>query len=105
MAEFVDRVTHAFRRQGLELSPRAVGAILLLACLVALLGATRLVLASWVTAEARDLQEARREYLQLQKENSTLEEEISGAQSALPLLEDAYGIGMGLPEWIEDVRP
>jgi hypothetical protein len=78
---------------------------MLLACLIALLGATRLVLASWVTAEARDLQESRREYLQLQKENSGLEEEISGAQSAQLLLQEAYNNGMGLPGKIVDVRP
>ena len=105
MTRFVDRVTHAFRRQGLDLSPRALGVLLLLACFIALLGATRLVLASRVTAEARDLQEARREYLRLQKENSALEEEISGVQSALSLLEEAYDKGMGLPALIEEVQP
>jgi hypothetical protein len=105
MAQFVDRVAHTFRRQGLDLSPRAVVVFLLLACLIALLGATRLVLASWVTAEARDLQEARREYLQLQKTNSALEEEISAAQSAQSLLVEAYRIGMRLPLEIENVRP
>jgi len=105
MGEVVAWMTHGFRRGDVELSPRVVRLLFALVLLIALLGALRLALVSYVAMSARDLQGMRDRLSHLQCENAIIEMQVAEAQSAFALLERARELGLRPAERIEVVEP
>jgi hypothetical protein len=94
MADVVTRVTHAFRKRGLNVNSRALVALCGLILIIGLLAAARLVLVSQVAAAGRHLQAMRHELSELRRENATLELEIARHQVAGVMLQQAKDLGL-----------
>jgi hypothetical protein len=104
MERLATQVSHGFRRKGLDLSPRVIVLFMLLIALVLVLAAVRVALTTRVIVSARQLQDMRSGYTDVQRENSTLELDIAKQQGTSFLLRRAEDLGFGIPVEFEIVE-
>lgn len=101
MAEVIKRITHGIRTRRAGLTSWQVLLLALLAVLIVLLLVARVVLASYIVAEGRRLQEMRAELVRLRQHISQLAEEIAERRDPAELFRQAQEMGLVPAERVE----
>ena len=101
MSDFMQWVTHGFKRGRFEVDRRTAGYLFTCVVVLTLVAALYLMLVSWTAARGRHIQQLQVELFRLQRENEQLEVEIAREGSVLGLRDRATEMGFVPAEQVE----